>query len=231
MTAEPPAQPEAELLYRARSGLRISIREAARRAGISENRWRQVEAGYQTVRAAIRVPAVATAATLAAMAYVVGLTPAELAGAGREDAARVLEEIRRREGVTVHLPPAIAPPRRPPDDGPPLPPATPPPRRNRRLPFLDAADEAGLAPFLLSVRRDLLAAAGLQFGPGREVPELPEVEEHLASLAGSAIFRRPHEVEIWNSNLLSTQEKQRLIALLRRLGAEAAEGPGEANAV
>ncbi len=149
----------------------------------------------------------------------------------RGSVARILAGGDPVPGVTIQLPPAIAPPRRPPDDGPPLPPATPPPRRNRRLPFLDAADEAGLAPFLLSVRRDLLAAAGLQFGPGREVPELPEVEEHLASLAGSAIFRRPHEVEIWNSNLLSTQEKQRLIALLRRLGAEAAEGPGEANAV
>jgi transcriptional regulator with XRE-family HTH domain len=214
VTAEPPAPPEAELLYRARSGLGISIREAARRASISENRWRQVEAGYQVVRAGIRVPARATAATLARMALAVTVTPSQLTAAGREDAAAILEEIRRREGGTVSVPPARA---APPD---------------RKLPVLglDADEEEALQPYLLELTRELYAAAGLQLGPGREVPDLPEVEELLASLPGSRIFRDPVEIRTWDTIVLNTWEKKRLIATLRMWRGDAAEQSGERNA-
>ena len=97
MPAEYARPPEAELLYLARSGQHLSIREAARRAGISENRWRQVEAGYQTVRKGVKVPANATAATLASMARVVGLTPDRLEAEGqRPDAAGILREMQHQ---------------------------------------------------------------------------------------------------------------------------------------
>jgi len=102
MPAEYPRPPEAELLYLARSGQHLSIREAARRAGISENRWRQVEAGYQTVRKGVRVPANATAATLASMARAVGLTPDRLEAEGqRPDAAGILREMQHQHEAAV----------------------------------------------------------------------------------------------------------------------------------
>jgi hypothetical protein len=45
----------------------MSIREAARRADISESRWRQVEAGYQRMAGGIEVPVHPRAETVAAM--------------------------------------------------------------------------------------------------------------------------------------------------------------------
>ena len=72
--------PEAELL-RARRG-DMSIREAARRARISDGTWRRLE------RDPGRPPA-----PLARAASVLGVTPAELAAVGRADAARSLERL------------------------------------------------------------------------------------------------------------------------------------------
>lgn len=46
---------------------KMAIREAARRADISESRWRQVEAGYQQMAGDIRVPVHPRAETIAAM--------------------------------------------------------------------------------------------------------------------------------------------------------------------
>jgi transcriptional regulator with XRE-family HTH domain len=46
---------------------KMSIREAARRADISESRWRQVELGYQTMGGGIKVPVQPRAETLAQM--------------------------------------------------------------------------------------------------------------------------------------------------------------------
>jgi transcriptional regulator with XRE-family HTH domain len=102
MSPEPAAPAEAALLYRARARKRLSVRVAALRAGVSENRWRQVEAGYQTVRKGVRVPANASAATLASMALVVGVTPERLEEEGqRPDAAVILREILDQEGVRL----------------------------------------------------------------------------------------------------------------------------------
>ena len=68
----------------------LSAREAARRAGISEGRWRQITGGYQVVSAGVYAPVRGPAATLARMAAVVGVTAAQLKQAGRADAAKEL---------------------------------------------------------------------------------------------------------------------------------------------
>jgi transcriptional regulator with XRE-family HTH domain len=69
---------------------KLSAREAARRAGISEGRWRQIASGYQVVSAGVYAPVRGPAQTLARMAAVVGVTPAQLSRAGRPDAAKAL---------------------------------------------------------------------------------------------------------------------------------------------
>jgi transcriptional regulator with XRE-family HTH domain len=68
----------------------MSAREAARRAGISEGRWRQIAGGYQVVSPGVYAHVRGPAATLARMAKVAGVTPDQLAAAGRDDAARVM---------------------------------------------------------------------------------------------------------------------------------------------
>jgi transcriptional regulator with XRE-family HTH domain len=68
----------------------ISAREAARRAGMSEGRWRQITAGYQVVSPGVYAQVHGPAGTLARMAAVVGVTPDQLKAAGRDDAATVL---------------------------------------------------------------------------------------------------------------------------------------------
>jgi transcriptional regulator with XRE-family HTH domain len=59
------AWPLGKYLVEARG--KMSIREAARRAGISESRWRQVEAGVQKMAGGIEVPVHPKAETIAAM--------------------------------------------------------------------------------------------------------------------------------------------------------------------
>jgi hypothetical protein len=85
---EPP--PWGALITDALHRAQLSAREAARRAGISEGRWRQITGGYQVVSAGVYAPVRGPAATLARMAAVVGVTPAQLRQAGRADAAKEL---------------------------------------------------------------------------------------------------------------------------------------------
>ncbi|MGY0064232.1 helix-turn-helix domain-containing protein [Streptomyces sp. LZ34] len=87
---EPP--PEAVLIKKALKRNRISGREAARRAGISDARWRQIVSGYQTVSGS-HIPVRAPDETLARMAHVAGVTADELRRADRETAAEALEEL------------------------------------------------------------------------------------------------------------------------------------------
>jgi hypothetical protein len=63
---EPP--PWGALITDALHRARLSAREAARRAGISEGRWRQITGGYQVVSAGVYAPVRGPAATLARMA-------------------------------------------------------------------------------------------------------------------------------------------------------------------
>jgi hypothetical protein len=67
-----------------------SARAAARQAGISEGRWRQITSGYQVVSPGVYAPVRGPARTVARMAAVAGLTPEQLRAAGRDDAARLL---------------------------------------------------------------------------------------------------------------------------------------------
>jgi hypothetical protein len=73
----------------------LSAREAARRSEISEGRWRQITAGYQVVSPGVYAHVRGPASTLAKMAVVAGVTPAQLEEAGRPDAAVVLAQMRR----------------------------------------------------------------------------------------------------------------------------------------
>lgn len=83
----PPPPPEAALISAALKRSSLSQREAARRAGISEAWWRRVIAGHSQ-----GVPANADPVTIAKMAFVVGVTPEQLAEAGGR--SEVIEELR-----------------------------------------------------------------------------------------------------------------------------------------
>ncbi|NJP44551.1 hypothetical protein [Actinacidiphila epipremni] len=93
---EPPAPPEGLLIKRAQTALQISQREAARRARLSEARWRQLVSGFQLVQRA-KVPVRSPDKTLARMARAVGVTAEQLVDAGREDAAAALLEVEAEE--------------------------------------------------------------------------------------------------------------------------------------
>ncbi len=92
-TPEPPS--EARLIARLREGMApsLSMREAAKRAGISPALWSQNEQGYRKVTPLVTIPIRATADKLASMAQVVGATPEQLREAGREDAAAILQKL------------------------------------------------------------------------------------------------------------------------------------------
>ena len=90
MAERPSPPPWGALLTKALASAEISAREAARRAGISEGRWRQIASGYQVVSPGIYAPVHGPAKTLARMAAVVGVTPEQLTRAGRQDAAKAL---------------------------------------------------------------------------------------------------------------------------------------------
>jgi hypothetical protein len=89
-TPEPP--PEAVLIKEALRRARLSGREAARRAGLSETRWRQIVNGYQDV-GGVRIAVNAPDETLVRMAQVVNLTSDQLRQANRGPAAELLDEL------------------------------------------------------------------------------------------------------------------------------------------
>jgi hypothetical protein len=71
----------------------LSMREAARRAGFSVATWTQIEQGHRKVTAAVTITVRGTDEKIARMAVVAGATPAQLADAGRPEAARMLEKL------------------------------------------------------------------------------------------------------------------------------------------
>lgn len=91
-TQKPAPPPEAVLIRDALKELRMSGREAARRSGVSDSRWRQIIHGYQTV-SGNHVPVVAPGETLARMAQATQVTADELRKAGRADAADELDRL------------------------------------------------------------------------------------------------------------------------------------------
>ena len=90
MAERPEPPPWGALITAALRSAKLSARQAARQAGLSEGRWRQITGGYQVVSPGVYAPVRGPAATLARMAAVAGVAPAELRAAGREDAARLL---------------------------------------------------------------------------------------------------------------------------------------------
>lgn len=94
MSERPPPTPEGRALKAALTKSGLSAREAARRANISEGRWRQIVDGYLTIRAGVYAEVKdAPADTVARMAKVVGVPPEAMEEAHRPDVA----EIMRRE--------------------------------------------------------------------------------------------------------------------------------------
>ena len=83
MSQRPDPPPWGALVIAALSREHLSARQAARQAGISEGRWRQITSGYQVVSPGVYAPVRGPADTLARMAAVAGVTPAELRAAGR----------------------------------------------------------------------------------------------------------------------------------------------------
>jgi len=84
MTPDATPPPEAVLIAERREERGLSIREAARRAGLSDSTWRRIESTRDVAR---------PAETLAQMAGALGIVPGELAEAGRADAAGALQKI------------------------------------------------------------------------------------------------------------------------------------------
>lgn len=96
----PPPPPWGALITASMKTLGMSGRAAARLAGISEGRWRQVTAGYEP-RGTEYAPVHGPAGTVARMAFAVGVTPAELTAAGRRDAAIILAGLNRDHADTL----------------------------------------------------------------------------------------------------------------------------------
>lgn len=92
MTERPDPRPEGKLIMAALDASPLSQRKAAKHAGISESRWRQIVSGYQSIdgiKHAVRGPD----RTLARMAQAVQVTPEALAEAGRPEAAALLRDL------------------------------------------------------------------------------------------------------------------------------------------
>lgn len=107
MTEEPPpAPPEGKLLRAALADLPFSQREAARRATLSESRWRQIVSGYESKKG-IKIPVVGPHGTVARMAHAVGVRPEQLQDAGRDDAAASLRDLEAAQSAadSATLPP------------------------------------------------------------------------------------------------------------------------------
>jgi transcriptional regulator with XRE-family HTH domain len=90
-TPRPPRPPVMDLIAERRRKRNLSLRRAGDLAGISEARWRQLESGFRSTKIGW-APEPAPDRTLARMAAAVGMTPAELEGAGYPGAAELLAE-------------------------------------------------------------------------------------------------------------------------------------------
>jgi len=156
MNRPPEPPPEGVLIESARRDARLSMREAARRAGISDGWWRQVVKGYQPTGEGGYILRHGPADTVAKMAAVVKLNPERMEAEGRRpDAAEVMSEAGRHE-VTAPAPSRSAFP---------LPPPT-------------EAMARQLAPFLAEAEARVRVAQAASPGQrltGKQVyPDLPE---------------------------------------------------------
>lgn len=108
MTSDEPGPTlEGQLIKRVRESLRprVTAAEAAQRAGISAEMWGHIERGHRSAgKGKGRIPVRATSATLAHMAFEIGVTAADLEEAGRGDAA---ETLRAMDGGKREASPAL----------------------------------------------------------------------------------------------------------------------------
>ena len=88
MTTKPEPQPEGKLIMDARKRARLSGREAARRAGISEGRWRQIVNGYMVVTKGVYSPVVGAPADTVSMKAMADNLPEGAVWAGFGNNAR-----------------------------------------------------------------------------------------------------------------------------------------------
>lgn len=141
--SNPVPSPESVLIEAARHDARLSVREAARRAGISDGWWRQIAKGFQTLSGGGTGSVRGPAETVAKMARVVAVTPEQLKDAGRPDAAEELERLSSQ-------------------------PATPPVPR-KYIPLLEATeDEIGV--YDRRVWDDIAAAIREHHMPASDIP-------------------------------------------------------------
>lgn len=138
MDKRPDQPPEGKLIADAADRMDLSIREAARRAGLSYGRWRQVVQGYQNTSPGQFAKVNAPAKTLAKMARVVGVTPEQMETEGqRPDVADLLRQPAPAEPSPVReLKPAVK--------GEPW-----------WLPLPPGIDEEDVEPVAAGIRRDL----------------------------------------------------------------------------
>lgn len=99
----PEQPPEGRLIEQALERItpRMTQKKAAAAAGMSDARWRQLVTGYVSVGNGYFAPQTARPDTLARMAKAVGVTPAQLAEVGRDDAA---QELIKLGGETAERP-------------------------------------------------------------------------------------------------------------------------------
>lgn len=89
---KPPQRPEGALIANAIGNLGLSRRQAAGAIGISEGRLRQIINGYLSAGRGHYIEVVAPADTLMRIAIVLKISRAQLAAAGRADAAEAMEQ-------------------------------------------------------------------------------------------------------------------------------------------
>jgi transcriptional regulator with XRE-family HTH domain len=199
----PPAPPEGVIIRLAREAAGISIADAAKRAGVSVPRWSQIETGSE-IRHGTASPVTGRAGTIARMAHAVpGITPERLETEGRRpDAAEVLREILREHPALVIPGPGEEVP---------------------RSDFTDDNDPA-LIPHLTSVHADIARALGVKLLPGQLAPDDTSLDDAAALMPGNLIFAADVEIAAWDSDRLTTRQKRRLVARIRRVQAEFTAG-------
>lgn len=105
MSGQPAAPAEARLIQQRREAATspISRRQAAAKAGISPSQWSDIERGHKRAGQGTIVPVRAIAETLARMAQTIGISPDDLAAAGRQDAAAILLADEQRQSLGRRL--------------------------------------------------------------------------------------------------------------------------------
>src|SRR6185437_1310901 len=173
MNRPPEPPPEGVLIEHARRAAKLSVREAARRAGISEGWWRQVVKGYQSLGEGGYITRHAPADTVARLAAVVKVAPEQMEAEGqRPDAAESLRVLLRDPPIRLADP-------------------TPVPRTGESFPV--SRDKAALmVPHVTEIegRLAVWAQRALQLRGEDAIGEIPD---------GTTIFPdRPQDAAWWD---------------------------------